>query len=367
MFYSRPKVEPFGWDLTALPVPNGSKHFDAFTSDNRPVDFRFGGGWLSVEIGPAGALPDGPHMKEVLSIPISPFGTMDIEPEQICDILGLTVNGQKVDSAGIATGARGFDWSGRTTYWESTHLMQPSDDARVFVQKLCEAFPGGFLVQPEWGSHGKLRCRQIKFLMASDRMVALGIGPDNAMLQTMLSGEKISTEEFESTFAFRIDFVWDESMLGDVTGSKYIHNNGAAELSLNYFTVQHRRYRISVQYPTQDATAQSRMMTLLSIMEAYFCRGLHVVNLQTGAVIEEDLHDEEDKRSYSVALRDEWIEKPSRFLFVGKTIPGDEFAGEGGVFYGARPNLLPAPFAQGSAGPPAGSVELSAAALRSKP
>src|ERR1035438_1801137 len=57
MFYSRPKVEPFGWDLIDLPTPNGSRHFDALTSDRRPVDFRFGGGWLSVEIGPVDAPP----------------------------------------------------------------------------------------------------------------------------------------------------------------------------------------------------------------------------------------------------------------------------------------------------------------------
>jgi hypothetical protein len=172
MFYSRPRVEALGWDLTDLPVPNGPKHFDAMTSDHRPVDFRFSGGWLTVERGPANALPDGPDMEEILSIPIAPFGTMDIQPEQICDILGLTANGLQIDSAGMVTGARGYDWSGRTTYWESTHLMQPTDDARIFVQKLRDTFPGSILVQPEWGSHGQLRCRKIRFLMASDELAS---------------------------------------------------------------------------------------------------------------------------------------------------------------------------------------------------
>jgi hypothetical protein len=46
-------------DLTGLPTPNGSKNFDAFTSDNRAVDFRCSGGWLTVEIGPAGAPVNG--------------------------------------------------------------------------------------------------------------------------------------------------------------------------------------------------------------------------------------------------------------------------------------------------------------------
>jgi hypothetical protein len=337
MFYSRPKVDALSWNLTDLPTPNGSKHFDAFTSDKRPVDFRFSGGWLTVEIGPAGAAPDGPDMKEVLSIPISPFGTMDIQPEQICDILGLTVNGQKIDSAGIATGARGFDWSGRTTYWESTHLMLPRDDARIFVEKLSDAFRGSILVQPEWGSHGRLRCRQIQFLMASDEHIALGLGAKGGAFRALLAGERIFTEEFESAFAWRIDFSRDDWPSDDVTGAKYIRNSGAADLGLNYFTIPHRRYRIRTEYRTEDVEAQARMKTLLSIIDSSFCRGLRVVNLQTGAVMTENLRDGEDKRSYSIALRDEWLTKPDRYLFVGITARDDDFGSEGGVFYGARP------------------------------
>ena len=99
MFHSRPNIEPLGWDLVGLPIPNGIKNFDALTYDLRPVYFRFSGGWLTVERDPCNAPPDGPNMETILSVPISPFGVMDIYPEQVCDILGLTVNGQKMDSA----------------------------------------------------------------------------------------------------------------------------------------------------------------------------------------------------------------------------------------------------------------------------
>ena len=44
MFYSRPPIEPLGWDLTDWPRPEGSRSFDAFTSDQRPVHIRFSGG-----------------------------------------------------------------------------------------------------------------------------------------------------------------------------------------------------------------------------------------------------------------------------------------------------------------------------------
>jgi hypothetical protein len=207
MFYSRPPIEPLGWDLTDWPRPEGSKSFNAFTSDQRPVHIRFSGGWLTVELGPIGAPRDCDRMEEILCVKIAPFGTMDIEPEQICDILGITVNGNRIDSVGIKTRARGFDWSGQTTYWKSTHLMQPEDDAREFVQSLCDAFPGAVLVQAEWGAHGLARYRQIRYIMASDRNVTVGLGPDPVLFEKLIAGHKLSIEEGESLFAFGIAFL----------------------------------------------------------------------------------------------------------------------------------------------------------------
>src|SRR5580704_8677762 len=152
MFYSRPKIEPLGWDLVDLPTqsPDSDKHFDCRTSDMRPADLQFSGGWLTVARGAVNAPHDSDTMEEMLSVPISPFGTMDIYPEQLCDILGLTVNGRKIDASGLNELARGFDWSGRTTYWESTHLMKHRQDAEIFVREASRLFPGSTLVQPAW-------------------------------------------------------------------------------------------------------------------------------------------------------------------------------------------------------------------------
>ena len=149
--------------------------------------------------------------------------------------------------------------------------------------------------------------------------------PKGSAFRTLLAGVRISTEEFDSAFAYRIDFSRDDRPGDDVTGAGYIRNNGAAELGLKYFTIPHRRYRIRTEYLTEDAEAQARTKTLLSVIDASFCRGLRVMNLQTGAVMTENLRDDGDKRSYSIALRDEWLEKPERYLFVGQTINDDEF------------------------------------------
>jgi hypothetical protein len=231
VFYSRPKIEPLGWDLQRWPEPEGTKHFDAITSDGRPVDFWFSGGWLTVSRGPVGAPVNCPEMEELLSVKIAPFGTMDIEVEQICDMLGITVNGCKIDSGGIPTRARGFDWSGRTTYWDSSHLMQYRNDAREFVEELCDAFPGSMLIQSEYGAHGRSRSRHITFLMASDEGASLGVEPKQEAVKKMLAAER-GFEEGERAFAYSIGFFRDDYFTGDNTGARYIHKSGAAESRL---------------------------------------------------------------------------------------------------------------------------------------
>lgn len=337
MFFSRPNIEPLGWDLPRWPEQSGIEHVDAVTSDGRPVDFWFNNGWLTVSRGPAGAPVDCGEMEEVLSVKISPAGIRDIEPEQICDILGITVNGNRIDSSGIQIGSWGFDWSGRITCWESCHLMQTRDDPREFIQKLGDAFPGSMLIQTEWGSHARSRSRQIQFLMASDEGIFVGVDPKPEAVRKMLASEQ-GPEEKERAFRYGIGFHRDDLVQSDTTGARYVYQNGGRELGLKFDVVHHRRYRISVTYETDDRASQAYANTFLSILHASFCRGLEVLNLQTGARLADDLQDPLDRWSYSVALRDEWRGRPDRYFFVSRSARGDDFGWEPGIFWGARPN-----------------------------
>lgn len=334
MFYSRPDIAPLAWDLVAVPTPNGSRNFDGLTADGRPVDFRFSSGWLIVERGEPGADPDA-DMVEILSVPISPFGTMDILPEQICDILGLTVNGHKVDLPPWLGGSRGFDWSGRTTYWESTHRMLSDWDAEPFTEEVCRAFPGSIIIQPAWykGPY-KLRCRQIRFLMSTDDVATIGVGYDKSRLETLLAADEVPIDDFESVFEFSIEFSRAESPFEDITGKQYIDSRGAAKLALEYSTMRHRKYRIRTNYRTEDARAQDRMRKLQSVIDSYFGRGLEVVDLRSGKVLRQDLSDEEDSKSYSRKFRDWCFANPARFLYVWWEKGA---AGENDVFVGMRP------------------------------
>jgi len=339
MFYSRPKIDPLGWDLIDLPTPDGSRNHSARTSDNRPVDIRFSSGWLTVERGPVDAPDDSPEMEEVLSLPIAPFGIMDIKPQQICDLLGLTVDGERVDTAGVYLGARGFDWSGFTTYWWSTHMMQIRDDARIFVNELLRTFPGSILVQPKWGSGGRLRCRRIQFMMDTDEMVTVGLDPDESRLKELVSGEEVSTEHYESVFSYRVEFDRTDDFYTDPTGSRFIRERGAGDLARNWTTVGHRNYRVRTEFQTANALSQERMQSLLALLDRYFCRGLESVNIETGAVIQPRLEDDTDTLSYSRLLREEWADKLRNkwdaYLFVG--VQDRKTPDEPRTFWGARP------------------------------
>jgi hypothetical protein len=334
-----PENEFLGWDLVDLPTSDGYKHLDGLTSDQRPIGFRFSGGWLTVERGAAvNAPPDSGAMEEILSVSIAPFGVMDIEPEQVCDILGLTVNGRKIVS-GMGPRARGFDWSGRTTYWESSHLMEHRGDAEMFIRKLSQAFTGSVLVQPLWEESAmRLKFRRINFLVASGETVTIGVGFDKALLERMLAAEEVSTAEFEGLFAYSIAFRRRDFAYEDVTRKKLSDAAGADKLDLDYSVLSHRRYLIQIQFLTEDEEAQSMTKKLVSIMDGYFSRGFRIVNLQTGAVIGEDLTDEDDTKSYSNNLRDCCLKRPKQYLVVGHNRMNDSpITSKDFVFFGARP------------------------------
>jgi hypothetical protein len=323
MFYSRPDIDPLGWDLLDLPAPNGSRNFDARTSDGRPIDFRFSSGWLTVERGEPGAPQEETDTETVLSLQISPFGVMDIYPEDLCDILGLTVRGRKISSSELPPQSRGFDWSGRTTYWVSEHRMMYRDDAEELSKKITAAFPGSVLLQPVWGSGLRVRFREIRFMMNTDEMVSIGIDVDRPRLESMLAREEISNEEFESLLPFRIDFSRMDWQSEDLTGKRFINERGAAKLDLNYEVTAHRRYRIWTEFSTHDVRAQQIMKGLLAMIQENFCRGVQIVNLETGEVIGECVTDEEDTKSYSKHFRDWCLQSPNRYLYVGLRSPAD--------------------------------------------
>lgn len=314
MFYGRPAIERLGWDLTALPEPYGSRNFHAVTVDGRPLDMRFSSGWLTLERGAVGASHDD-ALEEVLSQQISPFGTIDITPEQLCDILGFTVRGAVVTDADDY-GMRGFDWSGRTMTWMSTHRMRDRDDAEVLTAAICAAAGDTVLLQPEWRwTPARVRCRSIRFLMASDEIVTFAVGLDPARLARLCDDDDIPLEEFERLLDPRID-LWRSDSGQDLTGRQFLRQR-APDREFSYDVTPHRQYHFSIKFRPDDAHAQAVTTRVLQALERHIARGFDVVDLESGAVLHRDLEDEEDTRSYSRALKDWCLERRDRFIAVG--------------------------------------------------
>lgn len=337
MFYSRPKIEPLGWDLIDWPVPNGPKHHDGITSDNRPVDFWFSGGWLTVSRGPVGAAAETPDMEEIFSTRIAPFGTLDIEPAQICEMCGITVQGRKVEAADRSHLGY-FDWSGRTTYWQSEHMLLDGDDAREFVDILLRAFHGSILIQPQWGSGGRARCRRVKFLLSSDDIVHLGVNWSRNRLEALTSGKEVSGELLGRVFDYSLTFRRADHWYSEPTGSRFVHENGGKDL--DYSVAHHRRYRITTGYRTGVRDDEERTRKLISVIDGYFLRGLKMVNLETGAVIAENAPDDTDEKSYSRQVRETCLREEKRYVYVSKSLPENPLTLGESVFYGLRPTAL---------------------------
>ena len=217
--------------------------------------------------------------------------------------------------------------------------MEYCADAERFIKELSRVFPDSVLVQPSWEESAmRLKWRQIKFLVRSDECVTVGIGYNKAELERLLAAEEISTAEYESVFAYSIEFTRRDRSYEDVTRKKLIDARGANKLDLDYSVLNHKQYRIRMQFFTEDAYAQFLMKELLSVIDRYFSRGFQIVNLQTGAVILEDLKDEYDTMSYSNTLRDHCLKRSKQYLIVSDTQMADSpITSEDLIFFGYRP------------------------------
>jgi hypothetical protein len=228
---------------------------------------------------------------------------------------------------------RGFDWSGRTTYWCSEHSMMPNDDAERLTAEICRALPGVVMLQPVWlWQPPRVRCRQIRFLIASDEIVRFAVGCEKTALDRILTADDVPLEEFERVLDPQV-MLWRIDHGQDLTGHTEVKLQAVGR-ELAYDVIQHRRYRIWVEYRTRDAQANAVMQALLRVFETYFFRGVEIVDLETGEIVCRDWADEGDTKSYSSPFKDWCSERPGRYLHVGTHRP----AGGGHLqFVGYRP------------------------------
>ncbi|MCB1840866.1 MAG: hypothetical protein KDI61_11500 [Alphaproteobacteria bacterium] len=361
MLYSRPVIEPLNLDLEALPFRESMRNFIARTIDGYPVHFRFSGGYLSAYKGEKGQDIKGLNKEDRLVIrKIARFGVTGILPEQICDLLGLTVQGKKIEGPdaeqtvklkeSMAGSGDFFDWSGRTSYWVSRHLLMLQEDCDGFVELMQNVFPDCVMFQIKSSGYGKRpKFRRIPFLLKSDQHVSFGVGATRECVESFFDQNEADPVAFKGFWPFRFGFgrqMWGKSKHGKET----LEKQGAYKLGIHYGQANIQEWVIETQFDTSDDFAQECMGKLIGAIDEYFHRGLSAFDIQTGELLKENISYGYDDESgcYSGTVREWCFEKPNNYIWVGYEDPSQKHYTEDGkplyaksghpVFYGIRPS-----------------------------
>lgn len=340
MFYARPHVKPLGWDLQEMPVFDGSYSYDATTTDNRPVWFRYRGGWLQVARGEAGA-EEATRDQIVWAESIGPPFDWGILAVQICEILQLTVQGRKIvctdeDLHHPENRHTSRDFSGKTTYWESRHTGLPGE-GRVFLSHITKAFPDTIILKRDLRAGGGVTWRELGFSLKNEQAVTVAIQPHREQLTWMLlaqnnQGYNITKIPAAMLVNIRLEKRPDENDL--------MKRNSADELTIKFETSAKSIFDIRVEFQTNDAAACQHMRVLVALIHRHFCQGLEFVDLATKHVLVTRLA----AGNYSLGLRDWCLKNPRRFVLVSCETAHSRAAdpegslgkGDKPLFFGAR-------------------------------
>jgi hypothetical protein len=336
MFFTRPDIQPLGWNLKALPAPNGSQNFDAVTTDGAPVSFRFSGGWLEARRSIVDGTTNFFEMSTVSFLrQIAPFGTTEILPEQLCELLGITVEGKEISHPDVKLFSTGnyfhpgyfINLSGEMTYWRSTHRMSPQGDIAAFVKDVVKALPNAVLFEHKFGTDYKFSsCRKIEVVDETIKRFCVGIDGDTATVDKMFkTGQepenKMPLDRLD-VFPFCI-VVTLESMRSQLPlpwekALAPVNHTRAAQIFCH----------IHIDFKTDDAIAKKHMAKFIDVIKDYFSWGRKVIDLENGKTVYEsstspsNFHDSSiGGHSYSKALKARCNKQAGSYLDVGVTKP----------------------------------------------
>ncbi|MCH2037933.1 MAG: hypothetical protein MK137_05020 [Rickettsiales bacterium] len=253
----------------ALPVSYGASNHHAITDQGDFLDMRFESGWLTVWIA-----KQGKESEIIIDHAIAPHDIENIMPEQLCYILGLTLDGHEVSHpSDVIDNYRDeqgyFDLSGTTTTWCMDIISEPTWDIGAFADKLIEAFPDSVIFQTETNPYTcHQRSRIIDFIMDQDKQATIGIGADDQKRQELAKQELIT----DSDFPFYLNII--QVPLDDVDGSaslnKQLDHEPEQGMEVNYKTFKGKRYNLSTVFRNDSTYAQSAIETLNNLTNEYF-------------------------------------------------------------------------------------------------
>lgn len=321
MFYSRPELPQLRIDLAEINGGLGRpSQYRGRTSDGRPILLAYDNGWLFI------ATEDEAHRlgEELISVQIGPNFNGDMLLEQICDLTGITLRGEKPalsDDKWRAAAEKSWvlDWSGKTTYWVRS-LQLTEDGGRCLAGELAKAFPGMCLLEVDWdydGNEGKRRYLPRKSISQCRRSALLGFGTDAAKLNRMLGREHVMLSELDEVFEHHVDLQFAWGAEGDQAAVAPV----AARLGRNLALPEMRlQASIETQFTTDDPAGRAYAKRLVEIIQGCSSTWIEEVDLGTG----ETLGGPKQATWYSFDLREWCAASTDRFLscysFAGRDI-----------------------------------------------
>jgi len=338
MFYSRPDIKPLGIDLLDLPQPSGSHHLIGKTQDGKELDIRYRSGYLQVHIDEYDEhSDDNLKRKCLIKRQVFPWYYQgEPNPVQFCDILGITINGQKIFSPkGTYAAEPEVDLSGHTTYWISKHNCMPNNDIENFIDIVSQTFPEADLFQ--YRRCGKLlKLRRVPFVTESDEFCRLGFCLDKTKIEGAYENQ--TWTEFAGLFSFYVDFSF--SHLPFFKQKSYLDlKKQLREKHIEArFLVNQRMLAVKCKFETDNKDALELTNKLVVVINEYFCTGVNQIDLNTGNVMEKNVSDEYAQISFSKELRDWCLKEADNYLSV-RSPYRDELDADNTIYYiGFRPN-----------------------------
>ena len=275
-------------NLVELPKQTYSRSYEATTDKGIHLDMRFSGGWLIVELHKNNEKPS----ITLLEQRISPLGYMDLLPEQICYLLGLTVKGKtiahptselinRLNNNGRSRNF--FDFCDNKLHWEQQFLTLLHRDIGEFTDIIQSTFPEAVLLQSDYNAAAnKWRTRQISFIMDQDKSIFIGIGKTDfelSKLNTETTAPPSRLQEFP--FQISIDQYYsnlDPNGIGHLEQQLKKFPERKDKIDLNRIRLV--RYRISTSIYNDDKYARECLEKILKISGNYFYDNFEAYDLE---------------------------------------------------------------------------------------
>jgi hypothetical protein len=312
MFYSRPDLPKLGLDLVEL-EGGGSfpSQFWGKTTDGRTIFVRYRGGWLTVSSGPPGTNPYETRdvlVESCIGWPLHGF----ILKEQVCDLVGMTIGGERpilTQEAIRAAAERDEvrDWSGQTTYWVRGVLVT-EEGGRRLTDELRAAFPSMHILETAFQS-SRRRYIPRSSLLGIPIGATFGFNADQLRLVKMLASDHVALAELEDVFAHHLSFrfPWNDGL----RVNRSYHERLAAKHGRNIEVPDgHLLGRLKTEFATNDPGGKAYIERLIETVEGCFSNWAEDIDLASGDTIGV----RRMGNWYSNDLRDWCVAGPDRYL-----------------------------------------------------